>query len=183
MGESIHQRSAKKACQKIIHVLSSFVLSAAELKCLSHRHTVLFMCYALCSTYHLHSAELPGRFHVFALQTHQHQFTSLMGVVMTSSLSLAIFIQKINISSLLCAARDSPIGLSSCCIDWLDDPWDTLPLVLNALLFELIDMFAGRTRFIPPALAGRIRRFSLGISKGRSPKSTDVALPDASTEF
>jgi hypothetical protein len=44
-------------------------------------------------------------------------------------------------------------------------------------------MFAGIARFIPPPLAGRILRFNFGISNGRSPKSTDVALPDASTEF
>lgn len=41
---------------------------------------------------------------------------------------------------------------------------------------ELLDMFGGKTRFTPPT---RTLRRSLGISNGRSPKSTDVALPDA----
>lgn len=41
---------------------------------------------------------------------------------------------------------------------------------------ELLDMFGGKTRFTPPT---RTLRLSLGMSNGRSPKSTDVALPDA----
>lgn len=40
----------------------------------------------------------------------------------------------------------------------------------------LLDMFAGKTRLTPPT---RNRRLNLGMSKGRSPKSTDVALPEA----
>lgn len=53
-----------------------------------------------------------------------------------------------------------------------------LLLMMRALfdVVELLDMFAGSTRLTPPT---RNRRRSFGMSKGRSPKSTDVALPEA----
>lgn len=52
-----------------------------------------------------------------------------------------------------------------------------LLLMIRALfVVELLDMFAGRIRLTPPT---RIRRLSFGMSNGSSPKSTDVALPDA----
>lgn len=40
----------------------------------------------------------------------------------------------------------------------------------------LLDMCAGSVRLTPPT---RIRRLSFGMSNGRSPRSTEVALPDA----
>lgn len=52
-----------------------------------------------------------------------------------------------------------------------------LLLIVTAVVVAdvLQDMFEGSVRFGPPT---RIRRLSLGMSKGRSPKSTEVALPD-----
>lgn len=88
-----------------------------------------------------------------------------------------------DITSLLQLDSLPIMGLSSwCCTDWLDDAWET-PLVsvlkmllLRALLARLFDMWGGILRLTPPT---RSRRRSFGMSNGRSPRSTDVALPDA----
>lgn len=84
---------------------------------------------------------------------------------------------------------NSPIMGRSSCTEWLDEACETpLVSVLNVmilllllmvsvlLVMELLDMFVGKVKFTPPT---RKRRLSLGISNGRSPKSTDVALPEA----
>ena len=84
---------------------------------------------------------------------------------------------------------NSPIMGRSSCTEWLDEACETpLVSVLNVMLLllllmvsvllvmELLDMFVGKVKFTPPT---RKRRRSLGISNGRSPKSTDVALPEA----
>ena len=85
---------------------------------------------------------------------------------------------------------NSPIMGRSSSTEWLDEACETpLVSVLNVMVFillllmvsvllvmELVDMFVGKVKFTPPT---RKRRRSLGISNGRSPKSTDVALPEA----
>lgn len=84
---------------------------------------------------------------------------------------------------------NSPIMGRSSSTEWLDEACETpLVSVLNVMLLllvlmvsvllvmELLDMFVGNVKFTPPT---RKRRRSLGISNGRSPKSTDVALPEA----
>jgi hypothetical protein len=70
---------------------------------------------------------------------------------------------------------------SCCCTDWLDDAWETplvsvLMLLLSALFVKLLDMFVGKIKLTPPT-RNRLRNF--GMSNGSSPRSTDVALPDA----